>query len=68
MKEHDKYQQERVVKVCSNDLAPLLDKIVDKDGKIPSGKQVSDIQVKGLATNTGPDVRVCRPFAVVSLY
>ena len=38
------YQQERVVKVCRNDLAPLLDKIVDKDGKIPSGKQVSDIQ------------------------
>jgi hypothetical protein len=33
-----------VVKVCRNDLAPLLDKIVDKDGKIPSGKQVSDIQ------------------------
>ncbi len=38
------YQQERVVKVCRNDLAPFLDKIVDKDGKIPSGKQVSDIQ------------------------
>jgi hypothetical protein len=38
------YQQERVVKVFRNDLAPLLDKIVDKDGKIPSGKQVSDIQ------------------------
>ena len=38
------YQQERVVKVCRNDLAPLLDKIVDKDGKIPYGKQVSDIQ------------------------
>jgi hypothetical protein len=38
------YQQERVTKVCRNDLAPLLDKIVDKDGKIPSGKQVSDIQ------------------------
>jgi hypothetical protein len=38
------YQQERVVKVCRNDLAPLLDKILDKDGKIPSGKQVSDVQ------------------------
>ncbi len=38
------YQQERVTKVCRNDLAPLLDKIVDKDGKIPSDKQVSDIQ------------------------
>jgi hypothetical protein len=38
------YQQERVVKVCRNDLAPFLDKILDKDGKIPSGKQVSDIQ------------------------
>ena len=38
------YQQERVVKVCRNDLAPLLDKILDKDGKIPSGKQVSDMQ------------------------
>ncbi len=38
------YQQERVVKVFRNDLAPLLAKIVDKDGKIPSGKQVSDIQ------------------------
>jgi hypothetical protein len=37
------YQQERVIKVCRNDLAPLLDKIVDKDGKIPSGKQVSDM-------------------------
>jgi hypothetical protein len=40
------YQQERVVEVCRNELAPLLDKIVDKDGKIPSGKQVSDIQDK----------------------
>jgi hypothetical protein len=39
------YQQERVAKVYRNDLAPLLDKIVDKDGKIPSGKEVSDIQV-----------------------
>jgi hypothetical protein len=38
------YQQERVVKVCRNELAPLLDKILDKDGKIPSGKQVSDMQ------------------------
>jgi hypothetical protein len=38
------YQQERVTKVCRNDLAPLLAKIVDKDGKIPSGKEVSDIQ------------------------
>jgi hypothetical protein len=37
-------QQARVVKVCRNDLAPLLDKILDKDGKIPSGKQVSDMQ------------------------
>jgi hypothetical protein len=37
-------QQVRVVKVYRNDLAPLLDKILDKDGKIPSGKQVSDIQ------------------------
>jgi hypothetical protein len=34
------YQQDRVITVCLNDLAPLL----DKDGKIPSGKQVSDIQ------------------------
>jgi hypothetical protein len=38
------YQQERVIKVCRNELAPLLDKIVNKDGKIPSGKQVSDMQ------------------------
>jgi hypothetical protein len=38
------YQQERVVKVCRNDLAPLFDKIVDKDDKIPSDNQVSDIQ------------------------
>jgi len=38
------YQQARVITVCRNELAPLLDKIVDKDGKIPSGKQVSDIQ------------------------
>jgi hypothetical protein len=38
------YQQERVVKVCRKKLASLLDKIVDKDRKIPSGKQVSDIQ------------------------
>jgi hypothetical protein len=38
------YQQERVVKVYRNDLAPLLDKILDKDDKIPSGKQVSDMQ------------------------
>ena len=38
------YQQARVVTVCRNELAPLLDKIVDKDGKIPSGKQVSDMQ------------------------
>ena len=37
-------QVARVVKVCRNDLAPLLDKILDKDGKIPSGKQVSDMQ------------------------
>jgi hypothetical protein len=28
------YQQERVTKVCRNDLALLLDKIVDKDGKV----------------------------------
>ncbi len=38
------YQQERVVKVCRNELAPLLDKILDKDDKIPSVKQVSDMQ------------------------
>jgi hypothetical protein len=38
------YQQARIITVCRNELAPLLDKIVDKDGKIPSGKQVSDIQ------------------------
>ena len=38
------YQQARVITVCRNELAPLLDKIVDNDGKIPSGKQVSDIQ------------------------
>ena len=38
------YQQERVIKVCRNELAPLRDKIVDKDCKIPSGKQVSDMQ------------------------
>ena len=37
-------QVARVVRVCRNDLAPLLDKILDKDGKIPSGKQVSDMQ------------------------
>ena len=42
--QHGSYQQERVVKVCRDDFAPLLDKIVDKDGKIPSGKQVSDIK------------------------
>jgi hypothetical protein len=38
------YQQARIITVCRNELAPLLDKIVDKDGKIPSCKQVSDIQ------------------------
>jgi hypothetical protein len=38
------YQQERVTKVYRNDLDPLLVKIVDKDVKIPSVKQVSDIQ------------------------
>jgi hypothetical protein len=38
------YQQARIITVCRNELAPLLDKIVDKDGKIPSGRQVSDIQ------------------------
>jgi hypothetical protein len=38
------YQQARVITVCHNELAPLLDKIVDKDGKIPTGKQVSDMR------------------------
>ena len=38
------YQQDRVVTVCRNELPSLVDKIVDKDGKIPSVKQVSDIQ------------------------
>jgi hypothetical protein len=38
------YQQTRVITVCHNELVSLLDKIVDKEGKIPSGKQVSDIQ------------------------
>jgi hypothetical protein len=38
------YQQDRVITVCRDELVPLLDKIVDKDGKIPPGKQVSDIQ------------------------
>jgi hypothetical protein len=38
------YQQERVTKVCRNELAPLLPKILDKDGKIPSVNQVSDMQ------------------------
>ena len=32
------YQQDRVVKVDRNELAPLLDKILDKDGKISTGK------------------------------
>jgi hypothetical protein len=32
------YQQARVITVCHNELVPLFDKIVDKDGKIPSGK------------------------------
>ena len=38
------YQVARVVGVCRNHIAPLLQKIVDKDGKIPTGKQVSDIR------------------------
>jgi hypothetical protein len=38
------YQQARVVTECRNKLAPLLAQIVDKDGKIPSGKQVQDMQ------------------------
>jgi hypothetical protein len=36
------YQQAGIVKVVRNVLAPLLDKIWDKDGKLPTGKQVSD--------------------------
>ena len=38
------YQQTRVVGICRNHIAPLLAKIVDKDDKIPTGKQVSDVQ------------------------
>ena len=38
------YQVARVVGVCRNHIAPLLQKIVDKDGKIPTGQQVSDIR------------------------
>jgi hypothetical protein len=38
------YQQARVITVYHNELAPLVDKIVDKDDNIPSDKQVSDIQ------------------------
>ena len=38
------YQQTRVVGICRNHIAPLLAKIVDKDGQIPTGKQVSDVQ------------------------
>ncbi len=37
------YQQAGVVKVARNELVPLLDKIWNKDGKIPTGKQVSDM-------------------------
>ncbi len=44
------YQQARVITVCRNELVSLLDKIVDKDDKIPSGKQVSDIQEDLLVT------------------
>ena len=44
------YQQARVITVCHNELVSLLDKIVDKDDKIPSGKQVSDIQEDLLVT------------------
>jgi hypothetical protein len=42
--QHDKSVTSKVITLYHNELAPLLDKIVDKDDKIPSGKQVSDIQ------------------------
>jgi hypothetical protein len=38
------YEQDRVITVCHNERPPLLDKIVDKDGKISLRQQVSDIQ------------------------
>ncbi len=38
------YQQSRVVGICRNHIVPLLAKIVDKDDKVPTGKQVSDVQ------------------------
>ena len=34
----------RDVGICHNHITTLLAKIVDKDGKIPTGKQVSDVQ------------------------
>ncbi len=36
------YKQAGVVKIARNEFASLLDKIWDKDGKIPTGKQASD--------------------------
>ena len=38
------YQVARVVGVCLNHIASLFQKIVDKDGKIPTDQQVSDIR------------------------
>ncbi len=46
------YQQARVITVCHNELARLLDKIVDKDDKIPSGKQVIPLPTQ---RNTTPN-------------
>ena len=37
------YQQTRVVGVYHNHIVPFLVKIVDKDGKIPTVNQVSDV-------------------------
>ena len=34
------YQLQRVITVCRNQIAPLLDKLLNRDGTIPAGKTV----------------------------
>jgi hypothetical protein len=38
------YQVARVIGICRNHIAPCLDKVLNKDGTIPTGKQVADMQ------------------------
>jgi hypothetical protein len=38
------YQVARVIDICRNHIAPCLDKVLNKDGTIPTGKQVADMQ------------------------